>query len=177
MQEKQNENIKEIILGGGCFWCSEAVFQNLKGVLEVESGYAGGEIMNPTYAQVSNGKTGYAEVIKIKYDENIISTENILIVFFATHDSTTLNRQGHDVGTQYRSVIFYNDEEQKKVAEKLKSEIEGCVTEILPVKNYFKAEDYHQDYYNQNKNTNSYCEIIINPKLEKMQMKFAELLK
>ena len=190
------ENIKEIVLGGGCFWCVEAVFQNLKGVIEVESGYAGGEISNPTYSQVSNGNTNYAEVIKIKYDENIISTEKILTVFFATHDPTTINQQGVDMGTQYRSAIFYFDEEQKMIAEKMINEIENSTqdevmekinkkdfenihvtTEVSLIKNYYKAEDYHQNYYNENKEINGYCKIVINPKLEKVQKKFAELLK
>jgi methionine-S-sulfoxide reductase len=172
------------------------VFQNLKGVIEVESGYAGGEISNPTYSQVSNGNTNYAEVIKIKYDENIISTEKILTVFFATHDPTTINQQGVDMGTQYRSAIFYFDEEQKMIAEKMINEIENSTqdevmekinkkdfenihvtTEVSLIKNYYKAEDYHQNYYNENKEINGYCKIVINPKLEKVQKKFAELLK
>jgi len=192
MQEK----IKEIVLGGGCFWCVEAIFQNLKGVIEVESGYAGGEVLNPTYTQVSKGNTNYAEVIKIKYDENIISTEKVLTVFFSTHDPTTLNQQGADMGTQYRSVVFYFDEEQKVIAEKMINEIENSTqdevmekinkkdfenihvtTEVSPVKSYYKAEDYHQNYYNENKETNGYCKIVINPKLEKVQKKFADLLK
>lgn len=189
-----NNNIKTIYLGGGCFWCIEAVFQNIKGVISVESGYAGGEKENPTYAEVSNGNTGYVEVIKLTYDENIIGAEDILTVFFASHDPTTFDRQGNDVGSQYKSVIFYESEEEKSVAEKVISEIENdkdipegikksdfenihVETKVLPIKNYFKAENYHQNYYNDNKETNGYCRIIINPKLEKIQKRFSDLLK
>ena len=192
--DTNNQNLKTIYLGGGCFWCVEAVFQNIKGVISVESGYAGGEKINPTYAEVSNGNTGYVEVIKLVYDESIISTENILTVFFASHDPTTFDRQGNDTGSQYRSVIFYESEDVKSVSEKIISEIENdkdipegikksdfenihVETKVLPIKNYFKAENYHQNYYNDNKETNGYCRIIINPKLEKVQKRFADLLK
>ena len=192
--DTNNQNLKTIYLGGGCFWCVEAVFQNIKGVISVESGYAGGEKLNPTYAEVSNGNTGYVEVIKLTYDESIISTENILTVFFFCFYPTTFDRQGNDVGSQYKSVIFYESEEEKNISEKIISEIENdkdipegikksdfenihVETKVLPVKNYFKAENYHQNYYNDNKETNGYCRIIINPKLEKIQKRFADLLK
>ena len=185
---------KEIILGGGCFWCVEAVFQKLKGVVLVESGYAGGEAKEPSYREVSNGNTNHAEVIKVVYDENIISTKDILIVFFASHDPTTLNRQGADQGTQYRSVIYYTEEEQEKIAKELINEINNdkdipvgikkedfenikVVTELAKKKDFYKAEDYHQNYYEENKNKNSYCMIVINPKIDKLQKRFSELLK
>ena len=174
--------IEIAIFGGGCFWCTEAVFKSLKGVLSVLPGYAGGEGKNPTYEQVSTGKTGHAEVIKIEYDSNIISYQNLLTVFFATHDPTTLNRQGADVGTQYRSVIFYTTEEQKEEVEKFIAEInnsskEGSpiVTEIKPLEKFYEAENYHKDYFANNPG-NQYCELVINPKLEKVKQKFSELV-
>ncbi len=163
------------IFGGGCFWCTEAVFKILRGVKTVIPGYAGGNVDNPTYHQVSAGVTGHAEVIKIEFDPTEISYENLLTVFFASHDPTTVNRQGNDVGTQYRSIILYTSEEQKSVAEKLIKEL-GAVTELKPFEKFYEAEDYHRDYYASNPG-NQYCEIVINPKLEKVQAKFAELLK
>lgn len=172
-----------VVFGGGCFWCTEAVFKSLKGVSYVLPGYAGGESKNPTYEQVSTGRTGHAEVIKIEYDSGVVSYENLLTVFFATHDPTTLNRQGADVGTQYRSVIFYTTEGQKEQTENFISEIntsskEGSpvVTEIKPLEKFYEAENYHKDYFANNKG-NPYCELVINPKLEKVKQKFSELLK
>ncbi len=177
-----NKELKTAVLGGGCFWCTEAVFKMLRGVESVTPGYSGGD-SKPTYDQVSNGDSGHAEVIEIKYDPTQISFEDLLTVFFASHDPTTLNRQGNDVGTQYRSVIFYTDQAQKDSAEKFIAEINASsqlgkpiVTEITPLKEFFPAESYHMDYYARNQNQ-PYCELVINPKLEKVQQKFADLLK
>ena len=170
------------VFGGGCFWCTEAVFKMLKGVTFVMPGYAGGSKPNPTYEEVCSGDTGYAEVIKIEYDPAQISYGTLLTVFFATHDSTTLNRQGADAGTQYRSAIFYTTEEQKAKAEKFIAELNASskngkpiITEIKPLDKFYGAEDYHKNYYAKNKLA-SYCQIVINPKLEKVKEKFAELL-
>jgi peptide-methionine (S)-S-oxide reductase len=170
------------IFGGGCFWCTEAVFQMLKGVKSVVSGYAGGTKVNPTYMEVSSGKTGHAEVIKIEYDPNMIDYKDLLTVFFGSHDPTTLNRQGADVGTQYRSVIFTMDKDQEEKAKKIISEINASnkegkpiVTEVVPFTNFYPAEGYHQNYYQSNK-TAMYCDLVINPKLEKVQKQFADLL-
>ncbi len=177
-----NKEIKTAVFGGGCFWCTEAVFKMLRGVESVTPGYSGGDD-KPTYEQVSSGNSGHAEVIEITFDPNSISFEDLLTVFFASHDPTTLNRQGNDIGTQYRSVIFYTNEDQKKSAEKFITEINASnekgkpiVTEILPLKKFFPAESYHLDYYARNQNQ-PYCELVINPKLEKVQQKFANLLK
>jgi peptide-methionine (S)-S-oxide reductase len=178
-----NNNEKEIaVFGGGCFWCTEAIFKMLKGVSSVMPGYAGGNKPNPTYEDVCSGKTGHAEVIKIEFDPKEISFDTLLTVFFATHDATTLNRQGNDVGTQYRSVIFYTHERQKEIAEKFIKDINNShkegdpvVTEIKPLDTFYEAEHYHQDFYAKNK-YQSYCQIIINPKLDKVQQKFADLI-
>jgi peptide-methionine (S)-S-oxide reductase len=174
---------KTTVFGGGCFWCTEAVFQMLKGVSSVESGYAGGEKENPNYEQVSAGSTGHAEVIRVTYDPAIISYEDLLTVFFGSHDPTTLNRQGNDVGTQYRSVIFYHDEEEKTTAERIAKDIQDSltdgsrvVTQILPYMNFFPAEQYHSNYYEMNADA-PYCQIIIEPKIEKVKKRFAELVK
>lgn len=171
------------VLAGGCFWCTEAVFKMLRGVLSVAPGYAGGNIENPTYEQVSAGNTGHAEVIRIEYDPVLISFRTLLTVFFASHDATTLNRQGNDVGTQYRSVVFYTTDAQKSEAEQFIKELndsakEGSpiVTEVAPFKAFYGAEDYHENYYARHKN-DPYCEVVIAPKLQKVQEKFAELLK
>jgi peptide-methionine (S)-S-oxide reductase len=179
----QNINNQVAVFGGGCFWCTEAVFSTLKGVVSVIPGYSGGTVANPTYEQVSSGKTGHAEVIKIEFDPATIGFADLLTVFFNTHDPTTLNRQGNDAGTQYRSVIFYSNEDQKIAASKLVSELNSAkayndpiVTEVLPLGEFYEAEDYHQKYYETHKDA-PYCEIIIAPKLEKLQKKFAELLK
>jgi peptide-methionine (S)-S-oxide reductase len=174
--------IETAVFGGGCFWCTEAVFKMLKGVISVEPGYAGGEKPNPTYLEVCSGKTGHAEVTKIEYDPSKISFKDLLTVFFATHDPTTLNRQGNDVGTQYRSAIFYTNSNQKKEAENMIKEIDKSVegdkvvTEVVPLVKFYPAEEYHRDYFAKNPEQ-SYCRLIINPKVEKVQKQFAELLK
>lgn len=177
------------IFGGGCFWCTEAIFQMLQ-VKKVESGYAGGETRStssgqevaPTYEQVSTGSTGHAEVIRVTYDPSVITYEDLLTVFFGSHDPTTLNRQGNDVGTQYRSVIFYNDDAEKAVVERISSEIQASltdgsrvVTQILPYTNFFPAEQYHADYYKMNTDA-PYCQLVIEPKIEKLKKRFAELV-
>ena len=169
-------------LGGGCFWCVEAVFQRLKGVQAVESGYAGGKVKNPTYREVCSGLTGHAEVIQITFDPQVISYEQLLKVFWYVHDPTTLNRQGADSGTQYRSVIFYHDESQRRDAEASRKAADDSdlwpdtiVTEISPLVNYFPAEADHQDYYNRNSGQ-MYCSVVIAPKLQKLHQKFGHLL-
>lgn len=161
--------------GGGCFWCTEAIFQMLDGVKSVTSGYAGGTMANPTYKEVCSGKTGHAEVIQIEFDPRKISYEKLLAVFWDVHDPTTLNRQGPDSGTQYRSIILYRNEAQKSAAEKSKIEAQKnfssrIVTEIVPLTKFYKAEDYHQDYFRKNPN-DAYCRIHIPPKLEKLKAK------
>ncbi len=166
--------MEKATFGEGCFWCTEAIFKRLKGVKSVESGYSGGHVENPSYEDVCGGDTGHAEAIQIIFDTKIISYEQILEVFWKSHDPTTLNRQGGDVGEQYRSVIFYHNEEQRKIAEKSKREAQEefskqIVTAIEPFKNFYKAEGYHQDYYNKNKNA-PYCRLIILPKLKKLKM-------
>jgi len=175
--------LKQATFGAGCFWCTEAVFQNLKGVYKVVSGYMGGQIKNPTYNDVCTGSTGHAEVIQIDYDPEAISFEELLLVFFKTHDPTTLNRQGNDTGTQYRSVVFYHDQEQKQEAhemiDKLTKELvfdSAIVTEVSPVTDFYEAEDYHQNYFNQN-STKSYCAFVIQPKLAKFTKEFKDKLK
>ena len=175
---------KEVaIFGGGCFWCTEAIFQELRGVVAVMPGYAGGNKNNPTYEDVCGGKTGHAEVIKIEYNPDEISYQNLLTVFFATHDPTTLNRQGNDVGEQYRSIIFYTTDEQRRLAEDFikkfdESVADGdpIVTEVRPLDNFYEAEEYHRDYY-RNNSSQPYCRIVISPKLEKLQKSFVEFLK
>jgi methionine-S-sulfoxide reductase len=171
-----------IVLGGGCFWCTEAVFKMLKGIINVDPGYSGGTKENPTYQDVSTGKTGHAEVIKIEYDQDALPLETILTVFFATHDPTTLNRQGNDVGEQYRSIILYNNQKQKEISEKFIADLNNSskfgnpiVTEVKPFEKFYIAEDYHKNYYENHKDQ-SYCEIVINPKLEKVKQQFADLL-
>jgi peptide-methionine (S)-S-oxide reductase len=169
-------------LGGGCFWCVEAVFQDIQGVLAVESGYAGGKIKNPTYREICSGLTGHAEVINVHFDPAQIQYDEILEIFFAAHDPTTLNRQGNDVGTQYRSVIFYHNEAQREQAEAAKNGIARAlwglpaVTEISPAPEFYKAEPYHQNYFKDNPNQ-PYCSIVIAPKLKKIREKYAERLK
>ncbi|MEZ4949123.1 MAG: peptide-methionine (S)-S-oxide reductase MsrA [Saprospiraceae bacterium] len=175
-------NQKIATFGAGCFWCVEAVFQDLKGVYKVVSGYMGGHIKNPAYREVCNGTTGHAEVIQIQFNPDVISYETLLEIFFTTHDPTTLNRQGADRGTQYRSAIFYHNENQKAVAEKVKSEFaptlwpDPIVTEITAASAFYVAEDYHQNYYKEN-STQPYCEIVINPKLQKLRAKYGALIK
>lgn len=169
--------------GAGCFWCVEAVFQNLKGVHSVVSGYAGGTLKNPTYDDVCSGATGHAEVCQIAYDPRQVSFPELLEVFWKTHDPTTLNRQGNDAGTQYRSAIFYHNEEQRKLAEHYKRELDSSkafdaaiVTEIVPFTNFFKAEDYHQNYFNEH-GAQPYCLFVIRPKVDKFKKAFKEKLK
>ncbi|MCA0236509.1 MAG: peptide-methionine (S)-S-oxide reductase MsrA [Bacteroidetes bacterium] len=168
-------------LGGGCFWCVEAVYQDLQGVLKVESGYSGGHIDNPSYREVCSGLTGHAEVIQVTFDPAVISFKEILEVFFTVHDPTTLNRQGNDTGTQYRSAIFYHSPQQKTIAEEVKAasaEIwdDPIVTEITPFDKFYKAEDYHQNYYKDNPNQ-GYCSFVIAPKVKKFRQKWAHKLK
>jgi len=169
--------------GSGCFWCTEAVFQRLKGVHAVVSGYSGGSLKNPTYHQVTTGMTGHAEAIQITYDPAVVPYEELLEVFWQTHDPTTLNRQGHDEGTQYRSVIFYHNDEQKKLAELYKQKLNAAglfpgpiVTEIAPFTEFYRAEAYHQNYYDENPGQR-YCNIIIRPKLDKLKKVFPDKLK
>jgi len=176
-----NGNFDTITVGGGCFWCVEAIYQSIKGVQSVASGYSGGKIAKPTYREVCSGLTGHAEVTQIVYDPAVVSLEDILRVFFGSHDPTTLNKQGGDVGTQYRSVVFYKNESEKLAAETIKKEAAGwwddpIVTEITPLGEFYKAEDYHQDYYANNQDA-PYCSAVINPKLQKFRKKFAKLLK
>lgn len=170
--------------GAGCFWCVEAMFLQLKGVLHVESGYAAGKIKNPTYKMVCAGGTEAVEVIQVVFDTSVISYETLVDILFHVHDPTTLNRQGNDVGDQYRSVIFYHSEVQQKIADKVLKRIEASdlwpdpiVTSIEPLYNYSTAEDYHQNYFNQNKNSNSYCSMVVAPKVKKFQLKYKDLLK
>jgi peptide-methionine (S)-S-oxide reductase len=169
--------------GNGCFWCTEAVFQRLKGVRTVVSGYSGGTVKNPTYAQVCTGTTGHAEAIQITFDPASISYEELLEVFWQTHDPTTLNRQGPDVGTQYRSVIFYHSDQQKELAEKYKKKLDAAgmfgqpiVTQIVPYTAFYRAEAHHQNFYNENPNQ-GYCRVMIRPKLEKLKKVFHDKLK
>lgn len=169
--------------GTGCFWCTEAVFQQLEGVLKTTSGYSGGHVANPSYKEVCTGETGHAECLEIIYDPTKITYDDLLEVFWQVHDPTTLNRQGNDVGTQYRSVIFYHNNEQKEKAEKYKGELDKSgawdkpiVTEIVPAAPFYKAEDYHQNYYNDN-GSQPYCYFVIRPKLEKFEKVFKNKLK
>jgi peptide methionine sulfoxide reductase msrA/msrB len=178
---KNESKIEEITLGGGCFWCVEAVYLNLKGVIKVESGYSGGFIKNPAYREVCNGTTGHAEVVKITYNANELSLQKILKVFFTVHDPTTLNRQGADVGTQYRSVIYFHQKEQEQIARLIINQLEEqkvfsnpIVTELKAFDTFYKAEDYHQNYYNQHK-SEPYCQLVIVPKLEKFKKVFEVL--
>ncbi len=172
--DTKEATLETAIIGGGCFWCTEAVFEKVDGVKEAISGYAGGKIPNPTYKQICTGLTGHAEVIKIIYDPKIISFEKILNIFGDAHDPTTLNRQGADVGTQYRSTIMYLNSSQKEIATKWKSSlsakyVDPVVTEIVPAPTFYKAEEYHQDYYDRNPNQ-GYCNFVIRPKLKKLNL-------
>jgi len=185
MNQGQNQSdSKEVAtLGGGCFWCLEAVFEQLQGVEKVESGYAGGTVPNPTYEQVCTGATGHAEVVRLTFDPEVVTFREILEVFFTIHDPTTLNRQGADVGTQYRSAIFYRNPEQKAVAEQVIQEIEAAgiwdhpiVTEVAPLTAFFKAEDYHQGYFQRNP-YQPYCQVVIAPKVAKFRKQFLSRLK
>jgi len=170
-------------LAGGCFWCLEAVFDELQGVVSVEAGYSGGHVPHPTYQQVCEGDTGHAEVVQITFDPEIISYRDLLRVFFTIHDPTTLNRQGNDIGTQYRSAIFYHDEEQKKIAEEVIAELEAAhvwddpiVTEVTPFEAFYRAEEYHQEYFARNR-FQPYCQFVVAPKVAKFRQKFTEKLK
>lgn len=168
-------------MAGGCFWCTEAIFKRLKGVESVTSGYSGGNVENPTYDQVCSGTTGHAEAIQIKFDPKIIPFEKLLEVFFKLHDPTTLNQQGNDVGTQYRSAIFYHNGKQMESAEKIKHQMQKVysdkiITEIAPFSNFYKAEGYHQNYFESNKNT-PYCQVIIDPKIQKLYVDFGKITK
>lgn len=177
-----DNNFETVTLGSGCFWCTEAVFQQLKGVKSAVSGYSGGHLANPTYEQICGGNTGHAEVIQVTYDPSQLSFTDVLRVFWQTHDPTTPNRQGHDVGTQYRSVIFYHNAAQRKLAEEYKKQLDGSgtfsapiVTEIVPFEKFYPAEKYHQEYYELNPEQ-QYCEYVIRPKVEKFRKEFADLL-
>ena len=178
-----NKNLQTATLAGGCFWCLEAVFDELRGVESVESGYAGGGTGNPTYREVCSGTTGHAEVTQIKFDPNILSYRDLLNVFFAVHDPTTLNRQGADLGTQYRSAIFYHNDEQKQIAEATIKDLNGqkiwgrpIVTELTAFDKFYVAEDYHQEYYANNPNQ-PYCQAVVAPKVAKFRKHFLEMLK
>ena len=180
MQElQQNNNTKEIVLGGGCFWCVEAVFENIKGIEDISSGYSGGTIKNPSYREVSNSRTNHAEVCKIKYNPNKIQLENILEIFFLSHDPTTLNRQGNDVGKHYRSIIFYNNLKEKEIILNYITQINTAifnndiVTEVKEFNTFYLAENYHQDYYKYNKEQ-PYCRVIITPKITKARKQLAK---
>jgi peptide-methionine (S)-S-oxide reductase len=182
-QTPKQSNLESITLAGGCYWCVEAVYENLIGVQSAISGYAGGKNDNPTYEDVSTGRSGYAEVVKITYDKNVTNLDEIFKVFFTVHDPTTLNRQGADVGTQYRSAIFYKNEAQKKSAQtiinamkKAKIYDSPIVTTVEPLTKFYKAEDYHQNYYANNKNQ-PYCQMVIQPKMEKFEKLFKNRLK
>jgi peptide methionine sulfoxide reductase msrA/msrB len=179
--QKINSNEQKATFGGGCFWCTEALFQQLKGVKKVKSGYSGGDIVNPTYREVCSGLTGHAEVIEVTYDPKEISYDDLLKIHLTTHNPTTLNRQGADVGTQYRSIIFYRNEEEKAAATKAIAEVQPAfnqpiVTELKPFQAFFTAEAYHQDYYNENSN-GRYCQAVIDPKLKKFKELYRDKLK
>ncbi|MXO06056.1 peptide-methionine (S)-S-oxide reductase MsrA [Flavobacterium sp. HBTb2-11-1] len=183
MSQNKKANLETITLGGGCYWCVEAVYENLDGVKSVVSGFSGGKTVNPTYEEVCTGETGHAEVVQITYDKTVTDINEIFKVFFTVHDPTTLNRQGADVGTQYRSVIFYKNEEQKKAAQSIIAELNKAkvydspiVTKVEPFKVFYKAEDYHQNYYANNKNQ-PYCKMVIQPKIEKFEKVFKDKLK
>ena len=189
MSKQENQTVaspqgKEVVtLGGGCFWCIEAVFEELNGVEHLESGYSGGQVDDPTYEQVCTGATGHAEVVQVTFDPKVISLKEVLEVFFTVHDPTTLNRQGADIGTQYRSVIFYRSEEQNTLAEQVIREIQKAklwkapiVTELVPFKAFYKAEDYHQEYYKKNPGQ-AYCRIVIAPKIKKFRGHYKDKLK
>jgi len=176
--------IETATLAGGCFWCLEAVYDELKGVESVESGYMGGQKVDPTYEQVCNGNTGHAEVVQVKYDTDVVTFSDLLDVFFTIHDPTTLNRQGNDVGTQYRSAVFYHSPEQKAAAEAKIAEIDAAgiwgkkaVTEVVPASTFYVAENYHQEYFARTGNANPYCSFVVAPKVAKFRKQFVERLK
>lgn len=182
-KSKMSDKLEIATLANGCFWCTEAIFQRLNGVEKVTSGYSGGKVKNPSYREVTTGETGHAEVIQIQFNPSVITFQEILDVFFSTHDPTTLNKQGYDVGTQYRSAIFYHSEKQKEISENFIKELSEAkvfenkiVTEVTPFDAFYSAEEYHQNYYNNNKNQ-GYCVAVINPKLEKFIKKYKNKLK
>ncbi len=180
--QDNNQQIEKAVFGGGCFWCTESVFKMLRGVTAVYPGYAGGHTENPTYTEVCTGETGHAEVVAVEYDPSLIKYEDLLTVFFGSHDPTTLNMQGNDVGTQYRSVIFYTTEEQAEAAKNFITDLnkteagKPVVTVVEPLTNFYPAENYHRDYFAKHPEQ-PYCQLVINPKLEKVQKNFANLLK
>lgn len=183
MDSVNNDNLEKATFGSGCFWCTEAIYERVNGVHSVVSGYAGGKVENPTYKEVCTGNTGHAEVIQLTFDSSVVSYDELLEIFFRTHDPTTLNRQGNDVGTQYRSVIFYHNDEQKNKAEYYKNELDKSgawenpiVTEISSIMNFYIAEDYHQNYFENNPNQ-GYCAFVIAPKVEKFEKVFKNKLK
>jgi peptide-methionine (S)-S-oxide reductase len=183
MKPDYHDKIEMATLGGGCFWCIEAAFNEIRGVVNVESGYAGGELASPTYEQVCTGTTGHAEVVQVTFDPDIISFKEILEIFFTAHDPTTLNRQGADVGSQYRSVIFYHNEKHKEVAEQVIAELNAAkvwenpiVTQVEPFKNFYKAEEYHRKYFDRHPEA-AYCRIVIAPKIAKLRKTYREKLK
>lgn len=183
LPEKSGGKTALATFGGGCFWCTEAVYDLTEGVQSAVSGYAGGSTVNPTYEAVCTGKTGHAEVVQVEYDPSVISYEKLLEIFFRTHDPTTLNQQGADVGTQYRSVIYYHDDEQKQIAERVKIALKASgafnkpiVTEISPIETFYPAEDYHQEYFAKNPNQ-GYCRMVVGPKVAKYRKAFADLVK
>ncbi len=180
---EQNNKTEIATFGGGCFWCVEAIYEKLDGVISVTSGYSGGDVKNPTYEEVCSGTTGHAEAAQIVFDPSKLSYKDLLEVFWETHDPTTLNRQGNDVGTQYRSVIFYKNKKQKEIAETYKAKLDKSgifknqiVTEIVPFEHFYEAENYHQNYYERNK-SQPYCQLVITPKLEKFKKIFGDKLK
>lgn len=182
--DPHNDTLALATLGGGCFWCTEAIYERTEGIVAVESGYSGGHVENPTYEQVCTKTTGHAEVIRIQYDPAIITYAEILDIFWRTHNPTTLNRQGNDVGPQYRSVIFYHNDEQRQVAEQSLAETDASdlwpdpiVTVIEPLTNYYVAEDYHQNYFQNNGDKNPYCMFVVKPKVEKFEKQFKDRLK
>lgn len=182
-QNNKPSSLETITLGGGCYWCVEAVYENLDGVKSVVSGFSGGNVADPTYEEVCTGETGHAEVVQITYDKTVTDINEIFKVFFTVHDPTTLNRQGADVGTQYRSVIFYKNDEQRKAAQSIIAELNKAkvynrpiVTKVEPFKKFYKAEDYHQNYYANNK-SQPYCKMVIQPKIEKFEKVFKDKLK
>jgi len=182
-QAQKTSNLETITLGGGCYWCVEAIYENLNGVKTVVSGFSGGKTVNPSYEDVTTGTTGHAEVVQITFDKNVTNLNEIFKVFFTVHDPTTLNRQGHDIGTQYRSVIFYKNDEQKKAAQKIIAELNKAkvydmpiVTKVEPLTKFYKAEAYHQNYYSNNQ-SKPYCKMVIQPKLEKFEEVFKDKLK
>lgn len=180
---QQRNKTEEVVFGGGCFWCTEAIFKQLKGVIDVTPGYSGGELKNPNYEEVCSGETGHAEVVRIRYNPDEIAFEKLLEVFFLTHDPTSLNQQGSDRGTQYRSVVFYTTSEQEKITHeiidrlnKTKTYQKPIVTDIKPLNTFYLAENYHQNYFNLNKNK-PYCQYVIQPKIDKFKKAFSELLR